>query len=76
MDYPLVPYQNISLEVLDSLPQDQLEAISLDLLRYCNHTVRATSESIRASLARMDAMDKVGRLITPSRNALDDKVSS
>ncbi|MEK6792740.1 MAG: hypothetical protein AABX96_04395 [Nanoarchaeota archaeon] len=70
MEYPLITYDK-----LEKLPQDQFEAIVLDLLRYCNHTVSATREDIHATMARMDAMDKVGRLIR-STNDLGNKVSS
>ena len=58
----LVKYQSINLKQLSNLPEEQLLDIACDLLRATNHEVRATSEKARASLARMDAIDKLGRL--------------
>ena len=62
MSNEIVPYQKMRLEDLAELPEEQLLDIACDMLRYCNHTVKATSEGIKATLAKCDAMDKTAKL--------------
>ena len=62
MGNELVRYQGLTEEQLRSLPEEQILGICHDLIRYCNHTVKATSEKVRASLARMDATEKMAEL--------------
>ena len=59
MGTELIRYQGMTEEQLRSLPEEQILGICHDLLVSCNHTVKATSEGIRARLARMDAREKV-----------------
>lgn len=54
MEHPIIKYQEMT--------EEQILGVCHDLLRYCNHTVRATSESVRASLAKCDTMDKIAEL--------------
>jgi hypothetical protein len=67
MEHSIVRYQGMTEEQLRGLPEEQILGICHDLLVYCNHTLRATSEGIRASLAKCDAIDAIGELYRTAR---------
>jgi hypothetical protein len=58
----IIPYQGLKLEEMAELPEERILEIACDLLDYCNHTVNSMNESIQATLARCDAIDKMGEL--------------
>ena len=62
MSNELTPYDGGTLENLSSRSEEQLMNIACDMLKWCDHTCRGMNERIRASLAKVDAMDKMAEL--------------
>ena len=69
MTEDLKPYNLMSEEELKNLPEDKLYEIALSALRYCNHNIKSTSENIKASLAKMDALDQMQDLYNSLRRS-------
>ncbi len=58
---------------LKNLSEDKLYEIALSALKYCTHTIKSTSENLKASLAKMDALDQMQDLYKTLRKDTREK---
>ena len=62
------PYESkeVYLQRMDkinsTISEERVYELMLSLLKSCNHTIKATSEEIKACLSRCDAMEKAAEL--------------